>query len=199
MRSSSGTRITPCGRRRPDSSSLADKVDDILYKPVRSSLLLKSLQQGREPTSPLRLASVPLPLPSQKMEEVDEPSAGKILLAEDNPTTQRLIQIILETMGYDVTLVDNGRVAIERLSAEPFDMVLMDCQMPGMDGYEATKQLRDAGCQLPIIALTAHARQEDAELCRAAGMDDYLSKPFKQQHLIDMLGKWLPGSISESC
>ena len=191
--------LSSCHIVRPDSSSLADKVDDILYKPVRSSLLLKSLQQGREPTSPLRLASVPLPLPSQKMEEVDEPSAGKILLAEDNPTTQRLIQIILETMGYDVTLVDNGRVAIERLSAEPFDMVLMDCQMPGMDGYEATKQLRDAGCQLPIIALTAHARQEDAELCRAAGMDDYLSKPFKQQHLIDMLGKWLPGSMSESC
>jgi CheY-like chemotaxis protein len=118
-------------------------------------------------------------------------SGGSILLAEDNPTTQRLIRLILESAGHRLEVVANGREAVERLTAGRFDLVFMDCQMPGMDGFAATRSIRDRGDRTPIVALTAHAQKEDAERCLACGMDDYLSKPFKQIQLQEMVQKWL--------
>jgi len=116
----------------------------------------------------------------------------RILLAEDNPTTQSLISIILEQMGYDLMIVDNGRTAIEYLEKEVVDLVLMDCQMPLMDGFKATEQLRAKGIETPVVALTAYARDEDEENCLAAGMNDFLSKPFRQSELRAILQEWLP-------
>ena len=115
----------------------------------------------------------------------------RILLAEDNPATQGLISILLEEMGFDLTIVDDGQAAIDFLDKEVVDLVLMDGQMPRIDGFIATSHLRAKGIETPIVALTACARVEDEEKCLAAGMNDYLSKPFRQSELRDMLQKWL--------
>jgi len=115
----------------------------------------------------------------------------RILLAEDNPTTQSLISILLEQMGFDLTIVDNGQAAMEFLEKEEVDLILMDCQMPQMDGLKATAHLRAKGIETPVIALTAYARDEDEKQCLAAGMNDFLSKPFRQSEMRAMLQKWL--------
>ncbi|MGK2904893.1 MAG: ATP-binding protein [Desulfuromonadales bacterium] len=115
----------------------------------------------------------------------------RVLLAEDNPTTQSLISILLLQMGLELSIVDNGQAAIDFLEVEKVDLVLMDCQMPQLDGLEATTQLRARGMSTPIVALTAYARAEDEQQCLAAGMNDFLSKPFRQSELREILIKWL--------
>ena len=119
----------------------------------------------------------------------------KILIAEDNITNQKIAIAHLNKLGYAADVVANGREAINALRARPYDLVLMDCQMPELDGYAATRLLRadtSALCsQVPIIALTANAIQGDKERCLEAGMSDYLSKPFKRDELQEVLAKWL--------
>jgi signal transduction histidine kinase/ActR/RegA family two-component response regulator len=117
--------------------------------------------------------------------------ARRILLAEDNPTTQSLISILLQQMGLELMIVNNGQEALDFLSNEGVDLILMDCQMPQLDGFEATAQLRSRGIVTPIVALTAFARAEDEQQCLAAGMNDFLSKPFRQSELKDVLERWL--------
>ncbi|HYO10214.1 MAG TPA: ATP-binding protein [Tepidisphaeraceae bacterium] len=102
---------------------------------------------------------------------------GSILLAEDAPDTQRLLSVLLGSAGADVTLVGNGRAAVDAASARPFDLVVMDMQMPEMDGYAATAEMRRRGVTAPVIALTANARASDRDRCLGAGCDDYLTKP----------------------
>ncbi len=115
----------------------------------------------------------------------------RILLVEDNPTTQQMLKISLGSLGYLVAIADDGLTAIEMIEKSGFDLVLMDCQMPHMDGFTATRRLRSSGCNLPIIALTAFSSDEEIAQCRAAGMDDYLRKPFKHKHLHQLVEKWL--------
>ncbi len=122
----------------------------------------------------------------------------RVLLAEDNPTTQNLISILLQQMGIELTIVDNGQAVLDFLAKETVDLILMDCQMPQLDGFEATAQLRVQGLSTPIIALTAYARAEDEQQCLAAGMNDFLSKPFRQSELKDVLARWLGDEVSES-
>jgi signal transduction histidine kinase/CheY-like chemotaxis protein len=117
---------------------------------------------------------------------------GHILLAEDNPTTQELLRILLQGAGFELTIVDDGLAAIERAAAGRFDLIFMDCQMPRLDGLETSRRLRHAGVMTPIVALTAHARREDEERCLEAGMNDFLGKPFRQQELREVLSRWLP-------
>jgi len=121
----------------------------------------------------------------------------KLLLAEDDKTNQRVALGTLKKLGYNATLVSNGEMAVQALEKEPYDVVLMDCQMPKVDGYQATKQIRDPHSKvidhdIHIIALTAHATSKDKEKCLNAGMNDYMTKPFNPQTLADMLQKWLP-------
>ncbi len=124
---------------------------------------------------------------------------GRILLAEDNPVNQEVACAMLEQIGFDVTVVGNGRDAVDAITKDRFDLVLMDCQMPVMDGYEATRRIRKqeaagAGAavrRIPVVALTAHAMRGDSELCLSAGMDDYISKPFTMSALRKMLRKWI--------
>ena len=122
---------------------------------------------------------------------------GKILLAEDNPTNQLVALGLLKKMGLSAEIAENGQRALEMLQAQAYDLVLMDVQMPELDGHEATRRWRQweashSQTQVPIIALTAHAMRGDQQRCEAAGMDDYLSKPIRPQALMAALQRWLP-------
>jgi signal transduction histidine kinase/HPt (histidine-containing phosphotransfer) domain-containing protein/ActR/RegA family two-component response regulator len=123
--------------------------------------------------------------------------AARILLAEDNSTNQQVALAILEMLGYQVDAVANGKEALAALRSFPYDLVLMDCQMPEMSGYEAATLIRDpksgvCNPNIPIVALTAHAMKGDREECLAAGMDDYITKPVHHTTLAAALAKWLP-------
>lgn len=122
----------------------------------------------------------------------------RVLLAEDNPTTQTLISILFQQMGLELSIVDNGQAALDFLATEVVDLILMDCQMPILDGFKATAQLRTQGLKTPIVALTAFARNEDEDQCLGAGMNDFLSKPFRQNELKKLLLRWLgPEALPE--
>ncbi len=119
-------------------------------------------------------------------------SGLRVLVAEDNLVNQKVVARQLERWGVPYRLAANGREALEWLAQEPFDLILMDCQMPEMDGFEATRRIRaqDATAHIPIIALTANALPEDREACLQAGMDDYLLKPLKPEALRAVLKRW---------
>jgi two-component system sensor histidine kinase/response regulator len=119
-----------------------------------------------------------------------------ILVVEDNQINQQVAQLYLDELGFPCRIVSNGKEALEATKEGQYALILMDCQMPEMDGLTATEILRErerlAGCHVPVIALTASAMQGDKEKCIAAGMDDYLSKPIDPTQLRNMLDKWLP-------
>lgn len=122
------------------------------------------------------------------------PLKAHVLMAEDNPVNQKLGQLMLERMGCKVTLAGDGREAVERARAERFDLILMDIQMPEMDGLEAARALRENGGQskgVPIIAVTANAMASDRAECMAAGMNDFVAKPFKAVELKTCMLRWL--------
>jgi circadian clock protein KaiC len=123
------------------------------------------------------------------------PRQGSILLAEDNVTNQKVALGILKKLGLSADVVANGAEAIRALETQPYDLVLMDIQMPELDGLAATRKIRksqSAICNIPIIAMTAHAMAGDREQCLAAGMNDYLTKPVAPERLAAALAKWLP-------
>lgn len=124
---------------------------------------------------------------------------GRILVAEDGVDNQRLIRHMLTKAGAEVVVVENGRAAIDALKLDSsIGLVLMDMQMPEIDGYQATLLLREAGCKLPILALTAHAMASDRDRCLDAGCDDYLSKPIDRSKLIATVHEWLVRSRSDA-
>lgn len=115
----------------------------------------------------------------------------KILLVEDNATNQVIAFKLLEKMGCKPDIVMNGLEAIAAVEKDKYDLVLMDCQMPVMDGYEATRKIRSQGHRIPVIAMTAHALTGDREKCLACGMDDYISKPIQPDVLAAVIGDWI--------
>jgi len=144
-----------------------------------------------EPTTP------PAPTPALPAGEATVRPDGRqyrILVAEDNAINQLVITHELAVLGYDVVAVNNGREALEALEANAFDLVLMDCQMPELDGYEASRRIRASPCEfrrIPIVALTAHALKEDLERCLEVGMNDTITKPFREDILRQKLDRWL--------
>ncbi|MBI5689471.1 MAG: response regulator [Verrucomicrobia bacterium] len=118
---------------------------------------------------------------------------GKLLVVEDDRVNQRVICLLLEKLGFESVVVEDGRAAIEAVDRGPWLAVLMDCQMPGMDGFEATRCIRSrlAGRHLPILALTANVAPSDRAACLAAGMDDFIPKPVRQEELRTCLARWI--------
>jgi signal transduction histidine kinase/CheY-like chemotaxis protein len=123
---------------------------------------------------------------------------ARVLLVEDNPVNQLVAKGMLGKLGCDVVVAAHGAEALDQLESRDFDLVLMDCNMPVMDGYEASRQIRRSGRwpQLPIVALTANAMSEERERCRAAGMSDYLAKPFRREELAALLEVWIPATTA---
>jgi len=151
--------------------------------------------------------AAPLEAPAPRPDSAAMPSAprpGRVLLVEDNPVNQMLAERMLEKLGYAVSVAANGRIALEKVAQERFDAILMDVQMPEMNGFEATAAIREreagTGRRMPIIALTANAMQGDREECLAAGMDRYLTKPIDMKALratlADLLGA--PGPAADA-
>lgn len=172
----------------------APRIDSWVTKPVRKSLLRRSLL-GLLHHIP-RMAGPPSAAPTVS-------SAFRILLVEDTPVNRDVATGMLEILGHHVSAVENGRLGVEAAAQQPFDLILMDCQMPEMDGFAATAAIRqqealtDSRRHVPIIALTANAMEGDHARCLAAGMDDYLSKPFTVAQMHAILTKWLrPQSVT---
>lgn len=160
----------------------------VLTKPVKQSMLCKHiLQQLRHNGSPL-----PEPkLTTRLSTDFSQRNPLRILVADDNPVNQKLTERVLSKLGYKSVIVMNGQQALEAANQYPFDLILMDVQMPEMDGLEATRLIRKGnGIQPVIIAMTANAMQGDKDMCIEAGMDDYISKPVKLEVLIEKLEKW---------
>lgn len=136
------------------------------------------------------------------LKEMKGQARKRILVADDNETNQLVAVQILGRLGYHAEVAANGAEAVEAFRTLPFDLILMDCQMPVMDGYEATRAIREAervtGHHMPIIAATANAMKGDREKCLAAGMDDYLRKPVKMEELRITLERWLAPKPAES-
>ena len=128
------------------------------------------------------------------------PQSRRILLAEDNNFNQKVAVGMLEKMGHSITIAGNGREAVEMARTGMFDLILMDIQMPEMDGYQATAAIRQhqqqSGKHVPIVAMTAHAMAGDREKILQSGMDDYISKPITRQSLALLLDKWPPARPS---
>ena len=158
-----------------------------LTKPVRQADLGETVNRvlARQGTTGEAAPAAPV---------VRERGATRVLVAEDNPVNQKVALLTLERLGYQVRVVGNGLEAVAALEAELFDIVLMDCQMPGMDGFEATSEIRRREGQWahhPIIAMTASAMQGDRDRCFVVGMDDYISKPVQPAALDRVLQRWL--------
>ena len=134
-------------------------------------------------------------LPARQQGAKHSLAGRRILLVEDSEINREVAVAALQALGCIVETAENGLVALEALKERQFDLVLMDCQMPELDGYAATREIRrqeqGGGSRLPVVAMTAHAMQGDREKCLAAGMDDYISKPFKRAELEATLGRWL--------
>ena len=166
-----------------------------LTKPVRRAARLEALAGVLADDEPARETRRDEPHPVA--------ARGRVLVAEDNPVNQLVIETLLRRRGFDVDVVSDGLEAVERLDPERHDAVFMDCQMPNLDGYQATAQIRSgepAGRHTPIVAMTAHAFEGDRERCLRAGMDDYLSKPLRVEDLEAVLERWLarPASAGEA-
>ena len=166
----------------------------VLTKPLRRAQLFSSV--SRVMTLQSGTAGDPPPAGSASASPPGVRAAPRILLVEDNPVNREVAVGMLESLGCKTDAAENGRLAIEAMDTSSYDAVLMDCQMPVMDGLTATGEIRrreqtSGAARVPVIALTANAMEGDRERCLAAGMDDFLSKPFTQQQLATLLRRWL--------
>jgi PAS domain S-box-containing protein len=144
-------------------------------------------------TLPFAIAAQAEPVEAKPAAPAFSAHTGRILVAEDNPVNQKVTRALIHKLGYEVDIAPDGLQAVAAVRATSYDAVLMDCNMPGMDGFEATRKIRasESGGPVPIIALTAHALDGDRDKCIAAGMDDYLAKPIRLETLKEKLETWI--------
>ncbi len=185
--------LSSIGQRGHGPTAQQVGIDAYLTKPVRQSQLYDSIalvmsRAAETETEPPSLVT------RHRLTEVQAAAKVKVLLAEDNIVNQKVAVRMLEKLGCRVDAVANGLEVLDALGRIPYDLVLMDCQMPEMDGYSATGAIRNkeagTGGHIPIIAMTANAMAGDREICLQAGMDDYISKPVKPDQLLEMIHKW---------
>jgi PAS domain S-box-containing protein len=180
------------GQRAGFTSGEKSDVSAVLNKPVKRSQLRELFRAALA-----QKAAQPAAAPAKPAAPVPRPVKGKgvrVLIAEDNQVNQKVVIRQLQKIGYKADAVANGIETLEATSKVVYDVILMDCQMPEMDGFTATREIRRreaaAGAHTPIVALTANALEGDRERCLAAGMDDYLSKPIKLEALQALLERW---------
>lgn len=155
-------------------------------------VLLKSDLQGSTFRLDIRLEASDAPPPDEQSQYVFRNPSGHILVVEDNPANRYVARALLSGLGCRATIVEGGQEALDLLHHHKFDLILMDCQLPLMDGYEATRRARRIlDRRIPIIAMTANAMSDDRHACMEAGMDDFLPKPFDRRALSEILCKWL--------
>jgi signal transduction histidine kinase/ActR/RegA family two-component response regulator len=188
--------------RRYGGTGLGLPIARTLAERMGGSLRAESIEeQGSLFTLEIPLAfSQQTQKPVVEMPLTSNANGHLVLLVEDNPVNQTVIEAMLRSLGYQVCLVGDGAQAVHKAANFEYSAILMDCRLPIMDGYEATRQIRLLADQVrtPIIALTANALQGDREICLAAGMDDYLAKPFKRVDLQRILQRWLANAPSAS-
>lgn len=160
-------------------------------KPVREAELLSEITRilnGSKPQIDQRQTLIERPI------DADQQRRAHILLVEDNAVNEKYAQALLKKWGHRVTVARNGLEAVEAVDRDRFDLVLMDLQMPELDGYQATAAIRKNPdyAEIPIIAMTARAMKEDRDECFRAGMNDYISKPVRREALATVLARWLP-------
>lgn len=188
----SGTRLVllTSGPKRGDAKAVqAVGFAAYLTKPIKQSQLRACLLTLRQKQGP---ANANAPLITRHTLEPKQSQALGILLVEDNPMNQIVANAILGKWGHVVTVAGNGQIALDMLKEKEFDLVLMDCQMPVMDGFEATRRLRmgeagDHNANMPVVAMTANVLQSDIDLCHQAGMDAFVPKPINRDYLFDVI------------
>ncbi|HTS87525.1 MAG TPA: ATP-binding protein [Gemmatimonadales bacterium] len=188
-------RFVVLNRRGAIRPSLENRAHVVLSRPVRHRDLLEAVDgESRERGSAPPAATATVTAPGG-------PGIGSVLLVDDSPVNQKVALAMLRRLGCSVETATNGAEALERLSRSEFDLVLMDCQMPVMDGFAATRALRareaDTARRTPVVAMTAHAMQGDRERCLDAGMDDHLPKPVRRDTLEATVRRWIPNRASE--
>jgi signal transduction histidine kinase/CheY-like chemotaxis protein len=188
--------MTPAGLGGPEAKmKLLRWFDGYLYKPVKRQELLSGLLRILAAESELETVEEEEQTLGEELGGAVPPGlAGppiRVLVAEDHPVNRELSRTVLERLGCEVVLAVDGLEAVEAGSAEGFDLILMDIQMPRLNGYAATRRLRERGVTAPIVAVTASAAPEERRQALAAGMDDFLAKPFKKQDLVPVLARWV--------
>jgi two-component system sensor histidine kinase/response regulator len=174
-------------------------IEACVLKPVKQSRLFHRITEVMAGHTPLarkiQTGTIPLPVTSQPIPATSPARKPvRILLAEDNIINQKVATGLLHNIGYSADIANNGLEVLEALAIKPYDLILMDCQMPELDGYETTQRIRanPSWASMHIIAMTANAMRGESEKCLEAGMDDYLSKPVRLEALRDMLARWMP-------
>ena len=183
--------LTSFGQRGHGAEASRIGIAAYLTKPVDEADLHDCLVEVMDEGRPVH---APHLVTRHSLRELRPPVAARVLVAEDNEVNQKVAVRILEKLGYRVEVADNGQEALQACEGTRYDAVLMDGQMPGMDGYEATRRIRERegkGPRLPIIAMTASAMKGDRERCLEAGMDDYVSKPVTPEDLERALRRWV--------
>ena len=182
--------LTSAGQRGDAARCRELGISGYLTKPAKRDELLAMIQRA---ASMLTSGVVNRLVTRHSLRESER--RLRVLLAEDNTVNQRLAVRMLEKMGHSIVVAENGAIALEEFSSQVFDIVLMDVQMPEMDGLEATEAIREfeshRGGHVPIIALTARAMKGDRQSCIAAGMDDYLPKPFRAEDLSRIIRRYV--------
>ena len=194
--------LAPLGARLDTARLQAIGDPPRVAKPMRAAELRVAMQVALSGAA-VEAATISAPAAKAESAQMFADRRTRILLVEDNETNQVVALGMLKRLGLVADVAANGREALAAMSERPYDVVLMDCQMPEMDGYEATAAVRSARSKVldhavPIIAMTANAIQGDREKCLAAGMDDYISKPVSRRALSEALDKWLPRADADA-
>jgi len=186
--------ITAHGREDVYDQARAAGIGEVLHKPVTPTMLLSTLSRLLSPSDREQAGPPGFAEAQAALQQLLAPLRGaRLLLVEDNELNQQVASELLEDAGFAVDIASDGREALDRLNTNSYDLVLMDMQMPVMDGVSATREIRRRGLhpQLPILAMTANAMQIDRERCLDAGMNDFLSKPIEPNELWSALARWI--------